>query len=94
MIFSVMLLPITNPDWLRDMSLGRIGANLVEITLEMILLMKLLKLMGLNSVREFGNSTFGSRIRHEFVIYLGTLPPKKANTTLKRSALIISQHDW
>lgn len=76
------------------MILGRIGATLEQMTLDMILLMKSLKLMGLNSVKELGNSTFGNRTRHALVMYYGIVQPtKKAKTTFRRSVLMISHQD-
>lgn len=66
-----MLLPLTNPVWFGDMILGRIGASLEQMTLDIILFMKLLMLIGLNSDREFGNSTLGRRTKQACVMYLG-----------------------
>ena len=64
-MFSAMLLPFTKPDWLVEIKDGRIGLSLELTSLDIILLVKLLRLIGLNSVSYFGLFTFGSRTMQE-----------------------------
>ena len=44
-MFSEVLLPLTNLDYLREIKTGRIGLSLFLISLDLILLVKMLKLM-------------------------------------------------
>ena len=92
-MFSEILLPFTNPDWLEEIREGGIGLSMVLTILEIILLVKLLRLIGLNSVNLFGLLTLGIMTIQEWEKYLGIIyPQKKALTTPIRSSLIIFQH--
>lgn len=62
-IFSEILLPFTNPDWFKEIKFGRIGASLRYTNLEVTLLTKLFKLIGLNSAKLFGLLVLGSNTR-------------------------------
>ena len=95
MMFSEILLPLTNLYWLVEIKVGRIGLSLLPISLEMILLVKLLTLIVLYSVILFGLFTLGSRTIQEWEKYLGIIYLlKKSCKPPIRSFLIICQHLW
>lgn len=49
MIFSAKFLPLKKPNWMGEMGVGSIEASLRQISFEMTLLVKLLRIIGLNS---------------------------------------------
>ena len=75
MKFSEIVLPLTNPDWFVKIKAGRIGLSLLLISLEIILLVKLLKLIHIYSVSVFGLFTLGSNTIQEWEKYLGIICP-------------------
>lgn len=64
MMFLEILLSLTKPEWLREFNKGRIGVNLRQRILEMILLVKLLRLIGLKPASLLGWFAFDSRTKH------------------------------
>lgn len=93
--FSIMLLPFTKPDCSSEMRFGRRPTKLSWITLEKILLTKLLKLIGRISENVFTSFLFGNSTRFVCVTNLGSSwPQKNALTIWKMSSPIISQHLW
>lgn len=59
MMFSDILLPFKNIDLLGEIKEGRTGPWLLLTSLEMIFLVKLLKIIGLNSINWLGLFTLG-----------------------------------
>lgn len=70
-MFSKLLLPFTKPDWLSEIREGNIGASLRHKSLEIILLVKLLRLIGLKSESLIGWTTFESITKHACEKYFG-----------------------
>lgn len=61
MILSEMFLPLTNLNWSREIKLDRIEPSLRLISLQIILLVKLIRFMGLYSYNYLGWSTLRSK---------------------------------
>lgn len=59
MTFSVISLPKIKSLWLTEISLGSKGLSLLEMILEIILFVKLLRLIGFKSEKEAGLSILG-----------------------------------
>lgn len=64
MTFYENLLFLTKLGWVVEIKLDKIMVNVTQIILEMILLVKLLRMMGLNSDSLLGWFTFGSKTEH------------------------------
>lgn len=90
-----MYLPFTKPTWLDDISLMRIFPSLLCTIVDITLLMRLLRLIGIKYENDLTRSFLGSRIRLVQVMDLGSVSPsKKALTTLCTSPPTISHQDW
>lgn len=94
-IFSIMLLPLTNPACWGEMIVGNRWASLSCRILENILLLKLLKLIGLMSENVMIAFFLGNNTRLVHVTYLGRSCPQKKECTIDTtSSSIISQQYW
>lgn len=90
--FSAIFLSLMNLDWFWDIIFTQTMLILSCTTLEMILLVKELRLIGLRYMKRFTISLLGTNIKLVWVMNLvNSWPQNKALTSLIMSSFIMSQ---